>query len=163
MVQIQNSRPVRRCNATAKRKNELGATLVEYALVMMIFLSLVFGMSAFGHALFVYHHLDHVTKEAARYASVRGATCTNDNKTGGSCVASNSASATAGPTTTADVTAFIDNITPQSIDYTKFTINPICGVSDQGMCAGSTTVSKATNCDPGSGGLANNPGCIVSV
>jgi len=149
-----------RRNATISRKNQRGATLFEYALVFMIFLGLIFGISGFGHALFVYHHLDHVTKEATRYASVRGATCANDS----SCVASNSASGTAGPTNQADVTAYIDNITPQSIDYTKFAITS-CGVSDKGMCSGSTTLSNSGNCDPSpsSGGLANNPGCIVSV
>jgi len=149
-----------RRNATISRKNQRGATLFEYALVFMIFLGLIFGISGFGHALFVYHHLDHVTKEATRYASVRGATCANDS----SCVASNSASGTAGPTTKADVTAFIDNITPQSIDYTQFTITT-CGVLGTGaaMCPGSTTVSNSGNCDPSAGGQLNNPNCIVMV
>lgn len=149
-----------RCNVPISRKNQRGATLFEYAMVFMIFLGLVFGISGFGHALFVYHHLDHVTKEATRYASVRGATCGNDS----SCVASNSASGTAGPTTQADVTAFINSITPQSIDYTKFAIQT-CGVSGQGMCPGSTTVSNSGNCDPSPafGGQANNTNCIVMV
>lgn len=147
-------------NATISRKHQRGATLFEYAMVFMIFLGLIFGISGFGHALFVYHHLDHVTKEATRYASVRGATCGNDS----SCVASNSASGTAGPTNQADVTAFINSITPQSIDYTQFIVQT-CGVSGQGMCPGSTTVSSAANCDPSAAppGLQNNPSCIVKV
>src|ERR1041384_4649537 len=109
-------------NVTVFRNRERGATLLEYALVFLLFLGLIFGISGFGHALFVYHHLDHVAKEATRYASVRGFTCANDNTTGGSCLTGNSASGTAGPTTKADVTAFINSITPQSIDSTKFTI-----------------------------------------
>jgi len=151
-----------RRNASGSKKGQRGATLFEYALVFMLFLGLIFGISGFGHALFVYHHLDHVTKEATRYAAVRGATCGNDS----SCAAVNSASGTAGPTTQADVTAYIDSITPQSIDYTKFSITT-CGVSGQGMCAGSTTVSNAANCDPSAAppgpGLQNNPNCIVMV
>src|SRR5262245_38032211 len=156
----QNLNQFVRRNATVSHKRERGATLFEYAMVFMIFLALVFGISGFGHALFVYHHLDHVTKEATRYASVRGFTCGDDS----SCVASNSASGTAGPTTTTDVTTFIDSITPQSIDYTKFAITT-CGVGGTGasMCAGSTTMSNAGNCDPGSGGKLNNPGCIVTI
>jgi Flp pilus assembly protein TadG len=161
--EMQNSHLSTRRLNLASRRSERGATLVEYALVFMLFLGLVFGISAFGHALFVYHHLDHVTKEATRYASVRGATCANDNASGGSCLTTNSASGTAGPTSQADVTAFINNITPQSIDYTQFSITT-CGVGNAGtMCAGSTTVSKAANCSTGSGGLPNNPGCLVSV
>jgi Flp pilus assembly protein TadG len=159
-LQTLNASPRRR--AFVQLRSERGATLLEYALVFMLFLGLIFGISGFGHALFVYHHLDHVTKEATRYASVRGFTCANDNTSGGSCLSGNSASGAAGPTTQADVTAFINNITPQSIDYTRFTVTP-CGVSGSSMCAGSTTVSKATNCDPGSGGRMNNPGCIVSI
>lgn len=148
----------------ARRKDERGATLFEYAMVFMAFLGLVFGISGFGHALFVYHQLDHATKEATRYATVRGATCTTDNTSGGSCKAANSATATAGPTTNADVTAYINSITPPGINSSNFTITT-CGVAGTGalMCAGSTTVSKAANCDPNSGGLVNNPGCIVSV
>lgn len=161
---MQNSSLSARHKAIVSRKRERGATLVEYALVFMLFLGLVFGISGFGHALFVYHHLDHVTKEATRYASVRGFTCANDNASGGSCKTSNSASGVSGPTTQADVTAFINNSTPQSIDYTKFTVTP-CGIDGTSMCAGSTTVSKATNCDPGATppGKVNNPGCIVMV
>jgi hypothetical protein len=132
--------------------------------VFLVFLALVFGINGFGHALFVYHQLDHAAKEATRYASVRGYSCANDNTSGGSCVASNSATGTAGPTTNADVTALIASITPPSIDSTQFTITT-CGVGGTGasMCAGSTAVSKATNCDPGSGGQVNNDGCVVSV
>jgi Flp pilus assembly protein TadG len=157
---IQNVDLSARRHATGSRKSQRGATLFEYAMVFMIFLALIFGISGFGHALFVYHHLDHVTKEATRYASVRGATCATDS----SCVASNSATGTTGPTTQADVTAFINSITPQSIDYTQFTIQT-CGISGKGMCPGSTTVSNSANCDPGPafGGLPNNPNCIVMV
>jgi len=153
-----------RRNRIANRKNERGATLFEYAVVFMTFLALVFGIDAFGHALFVYHQLDHATKEATRYAAVRGATCATDNTSGGSCTALNSATSTAGPTTNADVTAYIASITPQSINSGNFTITT-CGVAGTGasMCTGSTTVSKAANCDPNSGGLVNNPGCVVSV
>src|SRR6266849_3051075 len=90
------------------RARQTGASLVEYAFILIIFMSLIFGISGFGHALFVYHHLNNAAKEATRYATVRGSTCSNDS----SCAAVNSASGTAGPTTLTDVTDFIQTITP---------------------------------------------------
>ena len=151
-----------RAAASCSRRNrQRGSSLVEYAIVVIFFLTMVFAINGFGHALFVYHHIDHVTKEATRYASVRGSTCATDNATGGSCKASNSASGIAGPTTPADVTAYIASITPPSIDSSQFTVT-VCGVNSPGtVCADSTapaclsanTLFKAIN----------YPGCITSV
>src|SRR5215470_11809627 len=142
------------------RKNERGASLVEYAFIVFMFLILIFAVNGFGHALFVYHHLDHVTKEATRYASVRGSTCNTDNTSGGSCKAINSASGIAGPTTGADVTAYIANITPPSIDSSQFTVT-VCGVQSGTVCSAST----APACLSGNSlfKAINYPGCITSV
>jgi Flp pilus assembly protein TadG len=134
-----------------RRRGEQGAALVEYAFVVILFLSLLFGISGFGHALFVYHHLNNAAKEATRYAAVRGADCSNDL----SCLASNSASGSAGPTTKADVTAFVKSITPSSIDSTKLVIT-VCGVSDALVAC---SASGPTAC----AAIVNSPGCTVSV
>ena len=141
----------------SRTRSDQGAVLVEYAFIFILFLTLIFAISSFGHALFVYHSIDHVVKEATRYAAVRGATCGNDN----SCTSSNSASGISGPTTTADVEAFAASITPQSIDSSKFSYN-ICGVSDSGVCASSPPIcSSAVN---GVGPWpAGSAGCVVSV
>src|ERR1700722_13067529 len=98
-------------SAVYRRPRERGASLVEYAFVVILFFSLIFGISGFGHALFVYHHLNNAAKEATRYAAVRGLTCSND----GSCLTTNSASGITGPTTVADVRAYVQSITPPSI------------------------------------------------
>ena len=143
-----------RCN------RQRGASLVEYAIVVIFFFSLVFAINGFGHALFVYHHIDHVTKEATRYASVRGKTCDTDNTTGGSCKASNSASGIAGPTTAADVTAYIASITPPSIDSSQFTVT-VCGVKSGTVCSDSTAPACLSG-DPLFKAI-NYPGCITSV
>src|SRR4029077_8711371 len=99
-----NRRSHLRCAALLCRRSERGATLVEYAFVFILFLTLIFGISGFGHALYVYHHVNNAAKEATRYAAVRGYLC-DKNEAVASCAAINSATATAGPTTTADVTA----------------------------------------------------------
>lgn len=134
------------------RRSQCGAALVEYAFVAIFFLSLLFGISGFGHALFVYHHLNNVAKEATRYAAVRGYTCSDD----GSCVASNSATGTAGPATSADIVAYAKSITPQSIDSSQLTITP-SWTHDAGSPAICTT---AVN---GLAATQNYQGCTVVV
>jgi len=164
---LQSSTPLRnihfrvRAAASCSRRNrQRGTSLVEYAIVVIFFFSLVFAIDGFGHALFVYHHIDHVTKEAPRYASVTGKTCDTDNTTGGSCKAINSASGIAGPTTAADVTAYIASITPPSIDSSQFTVT-VCGVKNGTVCADST----APACLSGNTLFKdiNYPGCITSI
>jgi Flp pilus assembly protein TadG len=137
-----------------RRPRERGASLVEYAFVVILFFSLIFGISGFGHALFVYHHLNNAAKEATRYAAVRGSTCLNDN----SCLTSNSASGIAGPTTVADVQAYVQSITPPSIDGTKLTITP-CGVKNT-VCS-QTITGAADACNTAA--TANEPGCTAQV
>jgi len=142
--------------ATRKRRGQRGASLVEYAFVLILFLSLLFGISGFGHALFVYHHLNNAAKEATRYAAVRGLTCSDDS----SCLASNSASGVAGPTTVDDVKAFVVSITPSSIDSTYITANmTVCGVTGTICSPAITTAPTACN----TAATANKPGCTVKV
>jgi Flp pilus assembly protein TadG len=148
---------LRRCLLHARHR-ERGANLVEYGLVVSMFLLLLFGIGGFGHAIYVYHQLNNAAKEATRYAAVRGSTCSNDN----SCLASNSALGTVtGPTTQADVTQFVKNITPTGVDPTKLTVT-VCGVSDTAACPASSpeVCTSAVGTLPAT---ANYPGCTVQV
>ena len=150
-----------------QRRRERGASLVEYAFVVILFLSLLFGISGFGHALFVYQHLNSAAKEATRYAAVRGSTCTDD-ADGGSCQTSNSASGISGPTTDADVKQYVKNLTPPSIDSTQLAI-AVCGVSDKPACADSTPDVCTKNIYASDGvtilipKTADYPGCTTQV
>jgi len=123
-------------------------------------MSVLFGISGFGHALFVYHHVNNAAKEGARYATVRGYSCDKDEAVH-SCQASNSASGVAGPTDLDGISAYIQGITPASIDFSKMVITA-CGVSGQAACAESTpTVCSATvGTQPAT---ANYDGCAVKV
>ena len=164
---------------TFRRQRQAGATLVEWAVVFMLLLLLFFAIGGFGHMLYVYHFVDHAAKEAARYASVRGATCgTLTNSSGqtvgdSTCTATYNASGVGGPTTSSDVQQFVLNITPPGIDTTS------------GGCGGSACLTtalswpvqptSATDFSPpicssaepgyGSGSQAypNWPGCTVQV
>jgi hypothetical protein len=156
--------------AIARRaRAERGASLVEYAFVVILFLSLLFGISGFGHALFVYHHVNNAAKEATRYAAVRGYNCNLTPIGDPSCTTTNSASGTAGPTTAADVTAYVASITPQSIDSSKFTVT-VCGVQGSVACGASGPAVCTTDLKDGSSppvvvqvAASNYPGCTVSV
>jgi len=158
-----DSSPVRACVSRLRwQRRQLGASLVEYAFIVIIFMSVLLGISGFGHMLFVYHHINNAAKEATRYASVRGSTCGND-ANGGSCQASNSASGVAGPTTAADIQAFVTNITPPSIDGSKIVVPTtstyFCGVS--GSACSPAVASAPASCN--TAGTANQPGCTVEV
>jgi Flp pilus assembly protein TadG len=146
----------------SRPSQERGASLVEYAFILFIFLTLIFGIGGFGHALFVYHFLDHAAKEATRYAAVRGSSCGND----GSCASLNSASGTAGPATLSDVQQYVTSITPQSIDSTKITVTA-CGLGGASTACADSTPTVCTTAI-GSGATAipatpNYPGCTVEV
>jgi Flp pilus assembly protein TadG len=142
----------RRAQRSGTLRKQAGAALVEYAFVGMIFLTLIFGIGAFGHALFAYHFVNEVAKEATRYAAVRGANCANDS----SCAASNSASGVAGPTSQSDVTAFVKSLAPQSIDPSKLTVTATWpGPASPQIC---TSAVNGVGPWP-----SNSPGCTVQV
>lgn len=63
----------RRTRVRSLRADERGATLVEMALVLPLFLTLVFGIIEFSYALAQHNELRHVVREASRVASVDAA------------------------------------------------------------------------------------------
>jgi len=166
-------------NSSLRRRRQAGATLVEWAFVFMLLLLVFFGISGFGHMLYVYHFVDHAAKEAARYASVRGATCGTLTDSSGqtvgdsSCTATNSASGTAGPTTQSDVTQFVVNITPPGIDTSSggcsgsacLATTVSWPVQSAGSANPSPAVCSSAQAGKGSGTQAypNWPGCTVQV
>lgn len=54
---------------------ERGSTLVEFALVLIVLMLMMFGIIDFARALYTYHFVANVAREGTRYAIVRGATC----------------------------------------------------------------------------------------
>jgi Flp pilus assembly protein TadG len=55
----------------SKRSRERGTGVVEFALVVPIFVLLSVGAVDFGRALWLDHELDSIARDAVRYASVR--------------------------------------------------------------------------------------------
>src|SRR5690348_7145449 len=64
-------------------RGEKGSTLVEFALVFMLLMTMMLGIVNFGRALYAYHFVSNAARSATRWAAVNGNTCTND----GSCTA----------------------------------------------------------------------------
>ena len=89
--------------ALRKLKGEDGSNLIEYALIFMVFMSLLLGIVDFSRALYSYHFLSNAARDATRWAAVRGSTCTND----GSCAA---------PASPTDIQTYVTNITPPGVD-----------------------------------------------
>ncbi len=54
------------------RRDERGAELIEFAVVSLLVLALVFGVMEFGRGIWFYGTVAHLAREGARYAIVRG-------------------------------------------------------------------------------------------
>jgi Flp pilus assembly protein TadG len=124
-------------------KAESGSSVVEYAIVFIILMTMLLGIADFSRALYAYHFVSNVARDAARYASVRGFTCSDDV----SCTAANSASGVAGPSSAIDIQDFVKKV-PVGIDPAKLTTNPSWS-NPSGLTACTTH--------------NNNPGCTVKV
>jgi Flp pilus assembly protein TadG len=82
-------RPIRippRCfNSRARIQKEEGQSLIEFAFSLGIFLALTLGIIYVCIALFTYEYLDFASREAVRWASVRGTDCSQSSTTMTDC------------------------------------------------------------------------------
>jgi Flp pilus assembly protein TadG len=142
-------------SSRSNRRDERGAALVEYAFIMILFLTLLFGIAGFGHALYVYHALNHSAKEGARWASVNGHLCNDDNScNGANGMNSNEASAT-------DIQNHVLTTLAPSIDSTKATVTATFTAPSGSPDVCTLTVKDKTGANYGP--YANYPGCTVVV
>jgi len=117
----------------ARRAGERGNTMVEFAFVVLIILTILFGIVDFGRALYAYHFISNAAREGTRYASVRGATC-------------DSAVITPCPVTTRQIDNYVKNV-PLGIDVTQ--MHPHASFVSNGVAVCGVT--------------QNYPGCAVQV
>jgi Flp pilus assembly protein TadG len=59
------------------RTRERGTTMLEFTVIAVLLLTLVFGIIDFGRALYTYHCISYAAHAATRWASVRGSNCTD--------------------------------------------------------------------------------------
>jgi Flp pilus assembly protein TadG len=117
------------------RNGERGASMVEMVIVVMLFLTVIFGITEFGRALFTYHAISNAARIATRYAIVHGGNC----KTAG-C-----------PATSDSIQTYVQNSTP-GVDKNSLTAtaswsgtaldgSTSCATSEKPGCTVSVTVT----------------------
>jgi Flp pilus assembly pilin Flp len=155
---------IRRATAVPPvRRAERGATLVEFALICMVFLAMVFGIIEFSRALYSYHFLSNMARDATRWAAVNGSTCGNDSSCDGAEGMNN------GPATAADIENYVKGHVPMGInpaEITAIALWPKSGATLPSACSTNPT-AQGCNCYSSSIGSdntdANSPGCTVEV
>jgi Flp pilus assembly protein TadG len=119
------------------RTRERGTTVLESAVMISVLLVMLFGVIGFGNALYTYHFVSNTAREATRWASVRGNSCTGG--LSGGC-----------PAADTDVTAYVQSLsTGIGLDPTKVTTT--------------TTWVAPPNNLPICTAQPNSPGCVVKV
>jgi Flp pilus assembly protein TadG len=121
---------------SARRGRQRGSAIVEQAIALPVMILLMFGVIDMSRALYAYHYVSYIAREATRMASVRGVPPTG------------------APVDNAMVTAFVKDVPGMGLDSTKFTtdtqfLRPPSGTP---LCpaAGNNPVNR-------------KPGCIVQV
>jgi Flp pilus assembly protein TadG len=69
-------------NLQTRSNSRRGATLVEFALTMMLFLALTLAGLEIGRAIWTYSTVSHAAKQAVRYAMIHGADNTGTDSNG---------------------------------------------------------------------------------
>lgn len=128
------------CNS---KRNDQGATLVEWAISSVIFFAVLFGIIQFSLALYAYNYVNYAAREASRYAMVRGSSYTT------ACTSPGFANCIAQPGSTGDIQQFVQNLGFPGIDSSKIVVTT-SWPGNVGVCTPST--------DP-----CNNPGNLVKV
>jgi Flp pilus assembly protein TadG len=136
----------RRIGSPSSTEKERGSTLLEFALVVVLFFTFFFGIIDFARALFAYHFISNAAREGTRYAIVRGTSCTGP------------ASFECNITPT-QIQNYVTSITPSGINSSSVIVD-----SDPSFIWPGTGPGTGTNggCNT-SNNLNNNPGCFVQV
>jgi len=130
-------RPELRKHPQPARARQRGTTILESAVMISVLLVMMFGVVGFGNALYTYHFVSNTAREATRWASVRGNTCTGG--LAGGC-----------PANDADVNAYVQNLsTGIGLDPTKVTTTTTWVAPPNNLAACTTK--------------PNSPGCVVKV
>jgi Flp pilus assembly protein TadG len=134
-VSMQVSRARLRTKMRCAR--ERGVTLVEQALILPVLLALMFGVIDMSRALYTYHYVSYIAREATRWASVR------------------STSANGGPADDTAVDDFVKNVDGMGLDKSAITTD-LAWISPPNLtplCPGGLTNSNSNR----------KPGCVVQV
>ncbi len=134
----------------SRMHRERGSTILEFGLVAIVLLMLMFGVVDFARALYAYHFVANAAREATRWASVRGSKC--------------QLAATDGcPAATSDVATYLGTITPSGISTNYQVIACWPGLGSDATNGCPTSETPTNGCTASTSGPNNNPGCPVKV
>jgi Flp pilus assembly protein TadG len=120
----------------ARRRRQRGATIVEQAIILPVMLAIMFGVIDMSRALYTYHYVSYIAREATRWASVRGGGIN-------------------GKSDQSQVQTFVSDVAGMALDPAQVTstTNYIAPPNLTPLCPGGAGNSPANN----------KPGCIVQV
>lgn len=131
-------------------RRQEGAALVEFAISLGIFLAVTIGIVFLCVALFTYEYVDYASREAVRWASVRGADCYLSTQTMPGCTSAQGASIT-------DIQNYV-----KSLDFPLInTDSSVLKVTPSWSQASTTVPVTWTPCGPGT--VCNARGNQVQV
>lgn len=149
-------------------RREDGGSLVEMALILaLVYLPMLFGIFEISYGVFVYNYVCNSSRQAARYAAVRGWNSCTIASTFVDCDVNPTGSTNSTPASTSGsqtLQNYIVNMRPPGIDPSKVTVtatwltqtfNEASGFSVASWSACSTTDNVSTPC--------NIPGYAVQV
>jgi Flp pilus assembly protein TadG len=122
-----------------------GSALTEYAIVLIVLLTFLFGIMDFSRFLYTYHFVSDIAREGTRYAVVRGATFGTT-----SCASTSTFACNA---TAVNVQSYVQGLTPPGITPSSLTVTT--------TWPGTAPAGAATSCNTANGN--NSPGCLVQV
>jgi len=122
---------------------ERGATTVEFAFAITLVLMLMIAIINFGQALYAYHWVSYAADDAARWASVRGSSCTI---LAGGC-----------PAAATDIYTYVKGLLPPGLVASNVTVDTVStDVWPRQLGNGNTPCSNDA-------APFNYPGCVVQV
>lgn len=122
-------------------RQESGATLVEFAISLILFMTLILGIVEFSLAMYSYHFVSYSAQQAARYAIVRGSRWKS------ACPSADSYDCDA---SAANIQDYVRGLASPGIDPNSITVTT--------SWPGTTPSGSATGCTP-----ANKGGCVVTI
>ena len=122
-------------------RGEQGSAVLETAMSMVLLLTFLFGIMETSLGLYTYHFISEASREATRYAIVRGFSA------GPTCAAYTSAACA---TTQAQIRSYVQNINLPGIDPNQMTVTPTWSAYPTGA-----SCSPSRSC--------NNPGNLITV
>ena len=124
--------------------NEEGAALVEMALSVAVFLSLLIGFVYFIFGLYTYNFVADAARDASRYASTRGSQCSNNTPILPGCTAN-----------VDEIQTFVKSMPYPFLDTRNLTVTSMWLQANTTGATGWTASCR--------GGCSNAPGNMVSV